>query len=132
MRGWCAILFVLTGMLGILTGGVLPLSVLAQEPTGLARLFVERDGELFTVQALYLDSTPDTTALRYTFTVEHTGVSTSRTRQGGTFTPAAGRTDTLSTVRLKAQPGDRLRLHLVVRRADGVVAEITRTEEVPE
>jgi hypothetical protein len=72
----------------------------------------------------------DTTALRYDLTVERTGASTTRSRQVGTFTPAAGRTDTLSTVRLNAQPGDRLTVHLVVRRGERVIAERTRTEQI--
>ena len=72
----------------------------------------------------------DTTALRYELTVERTGASTSRTRQGGRFTPIPGRTDTLSTARINAAPGDRLRLQLVVRRKADVVASVAHTDTV--
>jgi hypothetical protein len=76
-------------------------------------------------------ATADTAALRYALTVERTGASTSRSHQGGPFTPTPGRVDTLSTVRLSARPGDRLHLRLVVQRGAAVVADLTRTETIP-
>jgi hypothetical protein len=100
-----------------------------------ARITVERDGSMFTIIPTYAlpdTAAADTTALRYDLTVERTGASTSRSRQGGTFTPAPGRVDTLSTVRINAQPGDRLHLHLVVRRNDQIVADISRTDTISE
>ena len=63
--------------------------------------------------------------------MERTGASTSHSRQGGTFTPALGRAAPLSRSRLDMQPGDRLRLDLIVQRHEEVVAEVTRTETVP-
>jgi hypothetical protein len=97
------------------------------------RITVERDRGMFTIIPTYAlpDTTAaDTAALRYELTVERTGTSTSRSRQGGTFTPAPGRADTLSTVRVNAEPGDRLHVHLVVRRDDQIVADISRTDEI--
>jgi hypothetical protein len=98
-----------------------------------ARITVERDGDMFTISPTYaLPDTAgaDTTALRYELTVERTGASTSRSRQGGMFTPAPGRADTLSTVRVNAQSGDRLHLRLLLHRDDQLVTEITRTAEI--
>jgi hypothetical protein len=97
------------------------------------RLTVERDGGMFTIIPTYAlpdTAAADTAALRYELTVERTGASTSRSRQGGTFTPTLSRADTLSTVRVNAQPGDRLHLHLVVRRDGQIVADISRTDEI--
>ena len=97
------------------------------------RLTVKHDGAMLTVRPTFTLSdttTTDTTVLRYDLTVERTGASTARSHQGGAFTPTPGRTDTLSTVRLNAQPGDRLTVHLVVRRGERVIAEQTRTEQI--
>jgi hypothetical protein len=97
------------------------------------QITVEREGSLLTVRPTFTLSdttTTDTTVLRYDLTVERTGASTARSHQGGAFTPTPGRTDTLSTVRLNAQPGDRLTVHLVVRRGERVIAEQTRTEQI--
>jgi len=99
-----------------------------------ARITVERDGGTFTILPTYAlpdTATADPAAHRYELTVERTGASTSRSRQEGSFTPAPGRVDTLSTSRINAQPGDRLYLHLVVRRGDQIVAEAARTETIP-
>jgi hypothetical protein len=98
-----------------------------------ARITVERDGGMFTIVPTYAlpdTAMADTAALRYELTVERTGTSTSRSRQGGTFTPAPGRADTLSTVRVNAQPGDRVHLRLVVRRDDRIIADLARTEDI--
>ena len=98
-----------------------------------AQIVVDRDGAMLTIRPTYtLPDTAgvDTTALRYELTVERTGASTSRTRQSGQFAPVPGRTDTLSTARINADPGDHLRLHLVVRRGADVVASATHTDTV--
>jgi hypothetical protein len=102
-------------------------------PVPTPQITVEREGSLLTVRPTYtLPDTAgaDTTALRYELTVERTGASTSSSRQGGAFTPTPGRPDTLSTVRLNAVSGDRLTVHLVVRRGEQVIAERTRTEQI--
>ena len=83
---------------------------------------------MFTIRPTY--TLPDTAALRYELTVERTGASTSRSRQSGQFAPVPGRTATLSTARINADPGDHLRLHLVVRRGADVVASVAHTDTV--
>lgn len=132
----CSHAFLLSLFLcGFLVGGAQPSAAQSTTvPPSPADISVERDGSLLTIIPTYAlpdTAIADTTALQYRFTVERTGGSTSRSRQGGTFTPAPGRVTPLSTSRLNVQPGDRLRLHLIVRRHDEVVAEVTRTETIP-
>lgn len=122
----------------LLVGGYLlgSSSALAQtmgpDATLPAYINVERDGDALTIIPTY--ALPDTAAvtadLRYELTVERTGVSTARSRQSGPFTPTPGRVDTLSTVRVNAQPGDRVDLRLVVRRHDRIIADLARTEDI--
>jgi hypothetical protein len=124
------LIFVIGGFLELFGAAV---GTTANAQNGPAHILVSQNASIYMIQPTYAlpdTATGDTTALRYELTVERTGASTSRSRQGGTFTPAPSRTDTLSTVRINAQPGDRLHLHLVVRRNDQTVADITRTEEV--
>lgn len=135
------ILFIVAGLVlalllgtGTLTAAAQGVSENESEPIEGIHIRVERDGANLTILPTYAlpdTAAGDTVALRYELTVERTGASTSRTRQGGTFTPTPGDVDTLSTVHLNAQPGDRLHLHLVVRRKGEAIAEATRTEKVP-
>ena len=127
----CSIFSGLAVLLSVLCLGLSP-TAHAQDTT-CTHLLVDRTGSTLTITPTYtlpVTTPADTTILRYDFLVERTGVSTSRSRQGGTFTPTPGRVDTLSTVRLTAQPGDRLHLHLVVRRQDETLTEISRIEEI--
>jgi hypothetical protein len=94
-----------------------------------ASLHVVHGKESLTILPTYAlpdTATGNTTALRYDLTVERTGASTTRSRQGGSFTPTPCRVDTLSTVRLNAQPGDRLSLHLTIRRHARIVESVRR------
>ena len=133
MSSWRTFCLLLGSLFGMIAGGASS-PAQAQVPSdGPAHIAVDRDGSRFTITPTYTLSdtaTADTTALRYELTVERTGASTSRSRQGGAFVPAPGRADTLSTVRLNAEPGDRLHLHLVVRRGEQVVAERRRTDTI--
>jgi hypothetical protein len=117
---------VLVSVLGVLTGTVLPRPAPAQTPAGPARLLVEHNANRLYVHALYAAVVPDSATWTYDLTVERTGASTTRSRQGGSFTPTPCRVDTLSTVRLNAQPGDRLSLHLTIRRHARIVESVRR------
>jgi hypothetical protein len=116
----------------LLTAAAQDASENGAEPIGDVHIRVERDGDVLTIIPTY--ALPDTAAVtaghRYELTVERTGASTARSRQGGPFTPTPGRVDTLSTVRVNAQPGDRVHLRLVVRRNDRIIADLARTEDI--
>lgn len=93
---------------------------------GQARITVER-GDTYSVSALFDGDASE--ALTYRLEVVREGTAgRSKSAQGGAFESAAGRTDTLSTVRVSAGPGDRFEAHLVVSRGDIVVSE-THIEE---
>ena len=125
----------------LMIGGVSPLqSARAQERgtdsagnSEVVRILIDQEKTTFTIRPTYAlsDTTGlDPTPLQYELTVERAGASTSRSRQSGSFIPTPGRTDTLSTVRINAQPDDRLYLRFIVRKNDRVVAETTHTESV--
>ena len=97
-------------------------------PSGEARIAVDR-GDAYDVRALF-DGTA-TEALQYRLEVVREGTAgRSSSTQGGAFETAAGRTDTLSTVRVSAAPGDTFRAHLVVTRDGVTVGEATVVEVV--
>lgn len=105
----------------------------AQPTAPPAQITVDRDGPTFAIRPIHTPSDAagaDTTTLHYELTLERTGASNLRSRQSGRFTPVPGRADTLSTVRINAQPGDRLHLRLVVHRDDQIVAQDIFTEHV--
>jgi hypothetical protein len=99
-----------------------------------ARLLVERQGEMLRIQAAFTndpdrnrDRLPKTDTLTYALDVRRTGeAGTSQSTQSGRFETAPGRTDTLSTVRINVQPGDRAELHLTIRRGEALVDEVRR------
>ncbi len=93
---------------------------------GQARIAVER-GDTYSVSALFDGDASE--ALTYRLEVIREGTAgRSRSAQGGAFESAAGRTDTLSTVRVSAAPGDRFEAHLLVSRGDVTISE-TRVDE---
>ena len=95
---------------------------------GQARLAIER-GETYAVSALFDGAAAG--ELTYRLEVVRVGAAgRSQSSQGGAFEAAAGRTDTLSTVRVSAAPGDRFEARLVVRRGDEVVDEAHVEETV--
>ncbi len=89
-----------------------------------ARIEVERDGDTLSMRGLFEAADPPDAELSYTLDVSKRGPSgTSSTRQGGTFTPAPGHTDTLSTVRIGVQPGDTVEARLEVSGPAGLYGE---------
>ena len=74
----------------------------------------------------------DDGTLTYELEVRRTGSSgTTQSVQSGAFEPVVGQTDTLSTVEVNVQPGDRLRLRLVVRAGPTAVDSATVERTVP-
>jgi|APHM01.1.fsa_nt_gi hypothetical protein len=132
MHGWRRVLFVLGSLLGLVAGAKTPTQ--AQDASaGFADIIIDREGPAFTIRPTY--ALPDTatagaTELRYELIIERTGISTSRSRQSGSFVPKPGRTDTLSTVRIGGRSGDRLHVHLLVRHDDQIVEEIVQDEDL--
>jgi hypothetical protein len=121
MRRWRST-FVLVGcILGVLTGLGVSAAACAQEAETGARLVVERSGDRLAVQALYAATVPDSTGWTHELRVERTGASTARTRQGGVIPRSHTPADTLSTIHLSVQPGDRVSLHLLIRRGPRVI-----------
>lgn len=107
-------------------------------PSTGARVALSRDGTQVTVLPIYAaprtilsDRGEDEAAWTYDFTLQRTGASTSKTRQGGSFVPASNAADTLSTVRITAVPGDTLRYSLVIRRDDRILTQTDSTFVVP-
>lgn len=97
-----------------------------------AKIDVTRTGTLLRVRALYSREAPPADTLSYELTVDRSGTTgTTQTTQSGTFTPLSGRTDTLSTVQVNVQSGDRLRLHLAVQNEEGLV-DVNRVERTIE
>ena len=100
----------------------------AAPPRGQARISIER-GEVFLVRALFDGASAD--SLSYRLEVIREGVAgRSKSVQGGTFVSAAGRTDTLSTVRVSAAPGDRFEARLVVLQGAETIGESVVEESV--
>jgi len=97
-----------------------------------ARLLVERQGERLLIQAAFTndpdgsrDRLPKADTLTYELDVRRTGTAgTSQSTQSGRFETAPGQTDTLSTVRINVQPGDRAKLHLAIRKGETLVDEV--------
>jgi hypothetical protein len=93
-------------------------------PDGPAHIDVERVDNALLIRGIFEAAAPPAAELTYQLDVSKRGPSgTSTSRQGGAFTPAAGRADTLSTVRLGVQPGDTIRADLRVSGPSGVLAE---------
>lgn len=89
-----------------------------------ARIEAERDGDALLLRGIFEAADPPDAELSYALDVRKQGASgTSSTRQGGVFTPAADRADTLSTVRLGVQPGDTVEARLEVSGPAGFAAE---------
>lgn len=78
------------------------------------------------VQGAFVNDSTWTDELAYELNVRRTGESgTTQTTQSGTFETAPGQTDTLSTVRVSVQTGDRIELHLTIRQ-DGTLVDEDR------
>ena len=93
-----------------------------------ARIGVER-GEAYLVTALY-DGVADE-QLAYRLEVVREGAAgRSQSAQGGAFSSGAGRTDSLSTLRVSVAPGDQFRARLVILRGEEVVSEVFMEETV--
>ena len=97
-------------------------------PDGQARIEVDR-GETYVVRALF-DGVA-TEALTYRLEALREGAAgRSQSSQGGAFEAAAGRADTLSTLRVSALPGDHFHARLVVSRDGEPVSESVVEETV--
>ena len=97
-------------------------------PGGQARIDVDR-GETYLVRALFDGAADEALAYRLVVVREGAG-GRSSTSQGGAFRSAAGRVDTLSSVRVSAAPGDTFRVTLVVTRGAEPVSETSLDETV--
>ena len=96
----------------------------SDDSTG-ARLLLEQQGQMLRVQGVFTNEDTAAGPLHYALAVQRTGsAGTSQSTQSGQFETAPGQTDTLSTVRLNVQPGDRMELHLTIRRDDTLVDEV--------
>ena len=97
-------------------------------PGGQARIDLDR-GEVYVVHGLFDGAADD--ALRYRLDVVREGrAGRSISSQSGAFRSAAGQTDTLSSVRVSAAPGDTFRATLVVTRGETTVSETSVEETV--
>ena len=97
-------------------------------PAGEARIDLER-GDTYTVRALFDGAATD--SLTYRLNVVRTGTAgRSQSAQSGAFEAAAGRTDTLSTVRISAVQGDRVEIRLLVQRGEETLSEAVVEETV--
>lgn len=102
----------------------------AVPPPSAARIGVERTGDLFLLTALH--EGPAGPALRYSLRVVREGAAgRSQSAQSGTFTPTGAAIDTLSSMRVNAQPGDLLEAVLTLHRGETVVATDTFAQTVP-
>jgi hypothetical protein len=92
-----------------------------------ARLLVDRQDDVLRVRGLFINDSTATGPLTYELDVRRTGeAGTSQSTQSGQFETAPMQIDTLSTVRVNVQPGDRGEMHLSVRRDETVVDEVRR------
>lgn len=127
--GWAGVLLALCLTGGLVGPGAEALRVRAPAADSVgARIGVERDGAQLRVQGLFVgtEATPD--PLSYELSVRRSGsAGTTHTTQSGVFTPIPSHVDTLSTVRVNVQSGDRLRLHLTIR-ADGATIDTARID----
>lgn len=105
-------------------------SVTAADTTG-ARLLLTREADVVRVTPLYDAPAGAQDALRYELEVLREGrAGRSSSRQGGTFAPRPGHTDTLSVASVNVAPGDRLEIHLRLFAADRLVDEAHHEEVV--
>lgn len=119
-------LFLLAAL--VASGGLAAAAAAPVGPSGQARIDVDR-GETYFVRALFNGATDEALAYRLVVVREGAG-GRSSTSQGGAFRSAAGRVDTLSSVRVSAAPGDTFRATLVVTRGAEPVSETSVDETV--
>lgn len=106
-----------------------PRSGAAPDDSTGARLLMERQGESVRIRGAFTnesnrDSLVGAGTLSYKLDVRRTGeTGTSQSTQSGRFETVPGQTDTLSTVRVNVQPGDRMDLQLTIRRDETLIDE---------
>lgn len=89
-----------------------------------ARILVERQEEGMRIQGAFVNDSTWTGELAYELDVQRTGsAGTSQTTQSGTFETAPGQADTLSTVQINVQSGDRVEAHLTIRWEEKLIDE---------
>jgi len=77
---------------------------------------LRRNGSTLRIRALFTGGPELPDALAYELSVRRNGAAgTTQTTQSGAFSVTPGRPDTLSTVTVNVQTGDRLRIHVRVR-----------------
>ena len=92
-----------------------------------ARLLVDRQDEMLRVRGLFINDSTAAGPLTYALKVRRIGeAGTSQSTQSGQFKTAPMQIDSLSTVRANVQPGDRVEIHLSVRRDETLVDEVQR------
>lgn len=96
----------------------------AAAPDG-ARILLEEDGSTLRIQGAFEnDSSAWAEELAYELDVKRTGdAGTTRSTQSGTFETTPSRVDTLSTVQVNVQSGDRIEAHLTIERDETLVDE---------
>lgn len=95
-----------------------------------ARIDLQRENDQLAVRGLFGGDEGLADILTYELTVRRRGAAgTTRSTQSGTFVPTPEAVDTLSTVQVNVQAGDRLRLRLIVRAGERPVdtARVERT-----
>lgn len=98
----------------------------SSDPSG-AQIQVHRQDETVRIQGVFINDHVEAGELRYELEVQRDGASgMARTTQSGAFATAPAQTDTLSTVHVRVESGDRTEVHLTIRREGGVVDETRR------
>lgn len=93
-----------------------------------AQIDLQREGDQLSVRGLFAGDAAAGDTLTYELAVRRSGTAgTTQSTQSGAFAPTPGGVDTLSTVRVSVETGDRLRLHLTVL-ADGAPVDSVRIE----
>lgn len=100
---------------------------LAPEDSSGAQIVLYRQDEMLRIRGMFVNDTLARGTLTFELEVRRTGdAGTTRSTQSGRFETAPDRTDTLSTVQVNVQAGDRLDLHLDIHRGDTLIDSTRR------
>jgi len=92
-----------------------------------ARLLVDRQDSVLRVRGLFINDSTAAGPLTYAVEVRRSGeAGTSQSTQSGRFEIEPMQIDTLSTVQINVQPGDRVEMHLVIHQDEALVDEVRR------
>lgn len=126
----------------VLLTALMPLSVACTAPSALpppalpsdssgAVIDLQHEGSDLSIQALYVNADGRSGTLTYSLDVTREGRSRSTNRQSGRFMTFPGQTDTLSTTRVNARPGDEVSIHLTVSDESGLIDEVRLSPDIP-